>query len=90
MKNLKAGLTIQHDRGVCIFSEYDYEEWHKSIVGTTYRVIEAYKTNNFPMEFDSCFGKYGRCKFLELCQMPCYSEGYVKENFLEREWKIYE
>ena len=90
MKNLKAGLTIQHDRGVCVFSDFDYTEWHKSIVGTAYRVIEAHKTNNFPMEFDSCFGKYGRCKFLELCQMPCYSEGYVEENFIIREWKIYE
>ncbi len=90
MKNLKAGLTIQHDRGVCIYSEYDYTEWHKSLVGTAYRVIEAHKTNNFPMEFDSCFGKYGRCKFLELCMMPSYSEGYVQENFIEREWKIYE
>ena len=90
LKNLKAGLVIQHDRGVCIFSEYDYMEWHKAITNTAYRVIEAHKTNSFPMEFDSCFGKYGRCKFLDLCTMPCYSESYISENFIEREWLIYE
>lgn len=90
LKNLKSGLVIQHDRGVCIFSEHDYIEWHKSFISTAYRIVEAHKTNNFPMEFDSCFGKYGRCKFLELCSMPAYNEGYIEENFIEREWLIYE
>ena len=90
LKMLKGGLTINHDRGVTIFSDNDYTEWHKSIVSTAYRIIEAHKTNNFIMEFDSCYGKYGRCKYLNLCSMPFYSEGYIQENFIEREWKIYE
>lgn len=90
LKNLKSGLTIAHDRGICVFSEHDYIEWHKSFVSTAYRIIEAYKTNNFPMEFDSCYGKFGRCKFLELCTMPSYSESYIQDNFIEREWLIYE
>src|SRR3990167_2071319 len=90
LKNLKSGLTIQHDRGVTIFSDVDYTEWHKSIINTSYRIVEAHKTNSFPMEFDSCYGKYGRCKYLNLCTMPFYSEEYAQEHFVEREWLIYE
>lgn len=90
IKKLKSGITVDHDRAVYTFSDYDYVEWHKSLVATAYRILESHKTNNFPMEFDSCYGKYGVCKYLDLCTTPHISDEYIQSKFYEKEWLIYE
>lgn len=83
-------LKVEHSRGVYIFSDHDTIEWHRSLMLTAEDVLKSHKANYFPMQFDSCYGKYGVCKFLELCSMPSYNESYIQEHFIEREWKIYE
>lgn len=90
MKSLKSGLTIEHDRVIYVYNENDFLEWHKSLIDTAERILKATKSGNFPVQLDSCYGKYGACSFLNLCSSPLYNEGYIQENFIEREWKIYE
>ena len=58
---------IDFQRSPQIYTDADLISWKESLLETTWRIQNAYRSNIWPCCDDSCYN-YGRCSFATLCE----------------------
>ncbi len=69
-----------------IHTERIMAEWVYMFRQTAAHIVECYKKDFFPMNFDSCEGKYGKCTYLGLCEQQCGFREANTESYTKSEW----
>ncbi len=85
-------LNIAFQRSPEIFSDRDLRQWRESFLSTCNDILLAQRTNNWPVQYDSCYS-FGRCRYCDLCErnislkeitedvsQDILPEGYIKDR----------
>lgn len=71
-----------------IYTQNDFVEWRNSLMKTTNAIYQAYKTDNWPMEFDNCY-QFGECRYTPLCMQQCkFGKWSLNGYHIGEEWDV--
>ncbi len=64
------------------------DEWKNNAIELVERFFYHYSRGYMPMETSWCFGRYGRCQFRGVCDLPEHSRGVELEstNYINNTW----
>ena len=66
-KPSKTGVPFEFERKTVMIHRENLEEWHRDTMHILATVIQMYLTGYFPKHTKWCNGKYGPCKYRDVC-----------------------
>ena len=78
---------VDFDRGWVRYTRDELAEWLKNIRAISYKIIDDTESGRFIRHAQSCYGKYGRCAYHEICNSPHkVREAVIRQDYEENEW----
>jgi len=75
-------LNVEHARVPLIYSKSDIERWKEAFLDTASQIIQCYKSDIWPHNYDNCF-RYSRCGMWDLCmQENPFEEKELGDRFV--------
>ncbi len=69
-KPTKSGISVEYDRRRYEYSPEQLSEWEHNTLTLATDFLHHLSRGFFPMETKWCFGKYGKCKYFDVCRLP--------------------
>jgi hypothetical protein len=80
-KPSKTGTAQEFERRYFPYEQSRIEEWRHNTLTLVADFISHWERREFPMETKWCVGKYGRCRYLDVCcQPPELRQTYLASN----------
>jgi hypothetical protein len=80
-------VTTDFGRIPQIYNDKDLVEWKKSFIDTALDITRSIESNNWPVNFDSCY-QYGPCTYTKLCDQSGKLDSVITEGYLIEHWDV--
>jgi hypothetical protein len=69
-KPTKTGRALDFERQTYFHTQWHVDEWHTDINQHIEHFVYSLVTGKFPKSTKWCFGKFGKCKYHDVCTLP--------------------
>jgi hypothetical protein len=84
-KPTKAGWSGEFLRNTIYYDDSHIEEWKESTMHVISDFLHNYSRQYYPMHTMWCKGKYGRCEYFDICQLPPSSREVLIDSGLYKD-----
>ena len=79
---------ISFRRSPQVYTPADLDKWKNSLLKTASDIMLAKTTNNWPMQFDSCY-QFGECTYARVCEQVRDFDDWLLHDFhIGEEWDV--
>lgn len=86
-KPTKSGVSFEPMRRIYHYQEHHFQDWILDTLAIINELLFNLSENYFPRKTSWCAGKYGKCAFFDVCNLPPAMRMAQLETYQHNTWK---